>query len=105
MFIKLSNCIEYNDVHQLSQEEFTKNEYYIDSDDIWKFRVTSEVYHGYSTADKADKTLHCEVLAIYSRVEPKDYDKYYFLDKREINEAVAQIVASKLEPKIVETFG
>lgn len=102
MFIRLDNCVEYSDANKLAEEEFKKNEYYIDSKDIWKFRLSKEEF----TTCQYDKEKNkCEVLTIYYRTNPDEYDKFLFLEKQTRDEVVDQIILSGLEQKVVETFG
>lgn len=102
MFIKLDNCVDANDATRLLEEEFKVNEYYIDSKDIWKFKLSKEEFTTYKGYDKV-KT-NCEVLTIYHRTDPNEYSKFLFLEKEKRDEIVNQIILSGMEPKVVETF-
>jgi hypothetical protein len=103
MFIKLDNCVEYNDATKLDEEEFKANEYYVDSKDIWKFKLSKEEFNTYQDYNKAK--INCEVLTIYHRTEPDEYSKFLFLEKERRDEIVEQIILSGLEQRVVETFG
>ena len=103
MFIKLDNCVELNDATKLDEEEFKANKYYIDSKDIWKFKLSKEEFNTYQGYSKAK--INCEVLTIYHRTESNEYSKFLFLEKEKRDEIVEQIILSGLEQRVVETFG
>lgn len=93
MFIKLKNCLEYEDVDC----SFGDVEYFILTEKIEKMRAFKESTDRFNNYDE---TYFClEILANFT--DDQDWERYYFKTKADRDEVIEQIIT---HPVFVETF-
>lgn len=92
MFIKLTNCLEYEDNHY----NFGDVEYFIPIKEIKKMRTykeSADIFYDH------DETYYCLEMLVGS--VDADWDCYYFQEKEERDAIVEQIIT---HPVFVESF-
>ena len=95
MFIKLSNCLEYEE-YEDNRYNFGDVEYFIPIKEIKKMRTYKEITNRFC---EQDETYYCLEILVGS--VDAEWDCYYFQTKEERDAITEQIIT---HPVFVESF-